>query len=264
MIEVTDLRKRYGPIVALDGLSLRVAPGEVLGLLGHNGAGKSTFARILAGLVRPDAGTARLAGHDVVTAPLAARARFAYLAEESVVYPELTPREHLELIAGLRRVAPAVAAPRAARLLEFLDLGHAADRAVAGFSRGMRRKLAIAMALVGDPEVLLFDEPTDGLDPDGARRFAELLDELRRRGRAVIVQTHVLGLAERRCDRLAVIDRGRVLAEGDADALRARAGLPGADLEDVFLELTGRGRRDARGVLDGPGAAPPGAGPGVG
>jgi ABC-type multidrug transport system ATPase subunit len=254
-IEVAGVEKRYGALQALAGVSLEVAPGEVLGLLGHNGAGKSTLARILCGLVRPDVGAARLFGEDVQTDPLAARARLGYLPEETVLYEELTAREHVELFAALRGVEPGVARARAGRLLEFLDLSHAADRAVGTYSRGMRRKAAIALAVVADPEALLFDEPTDGLDPDGALRFAELLGELRRRGRAIIVNTHILGLVEKRCDRVAILDRGRLLACGTLEELRARADRPGADLEDVFLALTGRAVKGAEGLLDG---GPPG------
>ncbi len=250
MIDVEGVEKSYGAVKALGGVTFQVRPGEVFGLLGHNGAGKSTLAKVLCGLVRPDAGKATVAGADVASQPLAARARFAYLPEETVLYDELTAREHVELFAAMRGVAPDVARARATRLLEFLDLAHAADRAAATYSRGMRRKTAIAMTLVGDPEALLFDEPTDGLDPDGALRFAELLAELKRRGRTVIVNTHILGLVEKRCDRVAVLDKGRLLACGTLDELRAQAGTPGADLEDVFLALTGRAAKGAEGLLD--------------
>jgi ABC-type multidrug transport system ATPase subunit len=250
VIDVEDVEKSYGAVKALGGVTFQVRPGEVFGLLGHNGAGKSTLAKVLCGLVRPDVGKATVAGADVASQPLLARARFAYLPEETVLYDELTAREHVELFAAMRGVAPDVARARAARLLEFLDLAHAADRAAATYSRGMRRKTAIAMTLVGDPEALLFDEPTDGLDPDGALRFAELLAELKRRGRTVIVNTHILGLVEKRCDRVAILDKGRLLACGTLDELRTQAGTPGADLEDVFLALTGRAAKGAEGLLD--------------
>lgn len=250
MIEVEGVEKSYGAVKALGGVTFQVAPGEVFGLLGHNGAGKSTLAKVLSGLVRPDAGSARVAGADVVREPRLARERFAYLPEETVLYDELTAREHIELFAAMRGVAPAAARARAERLLEFLDLAHAADRAAATYSRGMRRKTAIAMTVVGDPAAMLFDEPTDGLDPDGALRFAELLGELKRRGRTVIVNTHILGLVEKRCDRIAVLDKGKLLACGTLDELRTQAGMPGADLEDVFLALTGRAAKGAEGLLD--------------
>lgn len=222
----------------------------MFGLLGHNGAGKSTLAKILAGLLRPDAGRVRVDGVDVAEDPLEVRRRLGYLPEESVLYDELSGREHLELFAALRGVEPDAAGPRIERLLEFLDLAAAADRAVGGYSRGMRRKVAIALAVVGDPDVLLFDEPTGGLDPEGSRRFADLLGELRRRGKTVVIQSHILGLVEKRCDRVGIIDGGRVVGCGTADALREQAGLPDADLEDVFLHLTGREARDATGLLD--------------
>ncbi|MBX3472470.1 MAG: ABC transporter ATP-binding protein [Planctomycetes bacterium] len=250
MIEVEGVEKAYGAVRALQGVSFTVARGEVFGLLGHNGAGKSTLAKVLCGLVRPDVGAARIAGKDVAKEPLEARARFGYLPEETILYDELTAREHVELFGAVRGLAPAVARERGARLLEFLDLAHAADRGAATYSRGMRRKTAIAMTVVGDPEALLFDEPTDGLDPDGALRFAELLAELKRRERTVIVNTHILGLVEKRCDRIGVLDKGRLVACGTLPELRAQAGAPGADLEDVFLKLTGRAAKGAEGLLD--------------
>ena len=137
----------------------------------------------------------------------------------------------------------------AERLLEFLDLLPAADRPCGGYSRGMRRKTAIALALIGDPEALLLDEPTDGLDPDGARRFTELLAELKRRGRAVVIASHILPLIEKRCDRVGILDRGTLVAQGTLAELRLRANEPDADLERLFLVLTGREERDATGLL---------------
>lgn len=249
-IEARGLAKRYGQVQALVGLDLAAEPGQVLGLLGHNGAGKSTFARILAGLVRPDAGEVRIAGVDALAEPVAARARFGYLPEESVLHDPLTAREHLELVAGLRGLEPEVARKRSEKLLEFFELGPAADRPVEGFSRGMRRKTAIAMAVVGDPQAVLFDEPLSGLDPAGAASFAELLAELRRLGRTVIVQSHELGMVAKRCDRVAIVDQGKLLARGTVDELRVQANMPEADLEDLFTALTGRRAKDARGLLE--------------
>src|SRR5262249_22245597 len=154
------------------------SPGETFGLLGLNGAGKSTLSKILVGLLRADRGRVSVAGIDPATKPVEARAKLGYLPEESVLYDELTAREHVESVAELRGMPRDQARGRAAKLLEFLDLAPAQDRPTGGYSRGMRRKTAIACALVGDPETLLLDEPTDGLDPDGARRFSELLAEL--------------------------------------------------------------------------------------
>src|SRR5262249_9735435 len=162
------------------------------GLLGLNGAGKSTLSKILVGLLRADRGRVSVAGIDPARDPVGARAKLGYLAEESVLYDELTAREHLETVAALRGLPRDQARSRGARLLEFLELGPDQDRPCGAYSRGMRRKTAIACALVGDPEVLLLDEPTDGLDPDGARRFVEILAELKRRGRAVVVASHIL------------------------------------------------------------------------
>lgn len=250
MIEVEGVEKRYGEVRALGGVGFVVRPGEVFGLLGHNGAGKSTLAKVLTGLLRPDAGRAAICGHDVVQRPQEARTRFGYLPEESVLYEELSAREHLELFGALRGLDPAAARSRGERLLDFLDLAEAADRPVETYSRGMRRKTSIAVTLIGDPEALLFDEPTGGLDPDGAYRFAELLAELKRRERTVIVNSHILGLVEKRCDRIGVLEQGRLLACGTVAELRAEAGLPDADLEDLMLHLTGRKTKDARGLFE--------------
>jgi ABC-2 type transport system ATP-binding protein len=249
VIEIDSVEKSYGELKALRGVSLRVAPGEAFGLLGPNGAGKSTLAKILTGFLRADVGSVRVFGADVAREPRAARARLGYLPEETVLWDELTAREHVDVVAALRGVEPAVARERGARILEFLDLGQAADRPVSTYSRGMRRKTSIACALVGDPEALLLDEPTDGLDPDGARRFAEVLAELKRRGRAVIVTSHILSLIEKRCDRIGILDKGAIVAQGTVDELREKANAPGADLEDLFLKLTGREAKDARGLF---------------
>lgn len=249
MIEVEGVEKRYGELRALAGVTLTVQPGETFGLLGHNGAGKSTLAKVLTGLLRPDAGRARICGLDVAEDPQGVREKFGYLPEESILYDELTAREHLELFAALRGVAPGPAAERAQRLLEFLDLSDAADRPAGGYSRGMRRKTAIAVTVIGDPEVILFDEPTGGLDPDGAHRFVELLAELKRRERTVIIHSHILGLIEKRCDRLGILDHGALLACGTLTDLREQAQLPEGDLEDLFLALTNRQAKDATGLL---------------
>ena len=250
MIEVTGLIKRYGELTALAELNLKVEPGETFGLLGHNGAGKSTFAKLLTGLLRPDAGRIEVCGIDAANQPLEARSKLGYLPEESVLYEELSAREHLSLFADLWRVPRAQAQARAERLLGFLDLADAADRPVEGYSRGMRRKTAIGVALIGDPEVVLFDEPTGGLDPDGARRFADVLGELKRRNKTVIIQSHILGLVQKRCDRIGILDHGQLKACGTLADLREHAGLPDADLEDIFLRLTAREGRDAAGLLD--------------
>ncbi|MBI3722644.1 ABC transporter ATP-binding protein [bacterium] len=248
-IQVEGVEKSYGSLVALRSVSLQVGAGETFGLLGLNGAGKSTLSKILIGLLRADRGRVSVAGVDPAKEPVRAREKLGYLPEESVLYDELTATEHLLTVAALRGMAPDVARARADRLLEFLDLAHAKDRACAGYSRGMRRKTAIACALVGDPEVLLLDEPTDGLDPDGVRRFDEILSELKRRARAVVIASHILPLVEKRCDRFGILDRGSLLAQGTLSELREKAGDPGADLERVFLLLTKREAKDARDLL---------------
>jgi ABC-2 type transport system ATP-binding protein len=249
MIEVQGVEKSYGPVRALAGVSLSVARGETFGLLGLNGAGKSTLSKILTGLLRADAGTVTVAGVDPSRDPRLVREKLGYLAEESILYDELTAREHLELVGALRGLPRDQARARAARLLEFLDLAAAQDRPCASYSRGMRRKTSIACALIGDPEALLLDEPTDGLDPDGARRFTEILGELKRRERAIVIASHILPLIEKRCDRVGILDRGTLVAQGTIAELRGMAGEPTADLERLFLVLTKREEKNARDLL---------------
>jgi ABC-type multidrug transport system ATPase subunit len=249
MIEVRELGKAYGEKVALDGVSFKVEVGETFGLIGLNGAGKSTLAKILMGFLSCDRGAARLGEVDPSRDPVGAREQVGYLPEESVLYEELSALEHLELVADLRGLERAPARARATRLLDFLELDQARARPISTYSKGMRRKTALACALLGDPPTLIFDEPTSGLDPDGALRFSEILDELRRQGRAVLINSHILPEIEQRCERFGVLEQGRLVACGSLEALRGQANLPGARLEDLFLHFTGRQRRDARGLF---------------
>lgn len=248
MIEVEGLVKAYGDVQALGGVSFTVAPGEVFGLVGLNGAGKSTLAKILMGFLRPDEGVARLGGRSVAEDPVEARRQVGYLPEDSVLYEDLSAVEHLEIVADLRGLG-SEAVTQGERVLDFLELDEARRRPVGTYSKGMRRKTALACALVGDPPALIFDEPTSGLDPDGALRFNEILDELRRQGRAIMVTSHVLPEIEQRAARFGVLDGGRLVALGTLAELRAEAGLEDARLEDLFLHFTGRRRRDARGLF---------------
>lgn len=248
-IAIEGLKKRYDEVEALKGVDLSVAPGEIYGLVGLNGAGKSTLAKILMGFIRPDAGAVTVDGVSVLDEPVEARRRLGYLPEESVLYPELSAVEHLEMVADLRGLEPKAALARAGRVLDFLELDAARERPIKTYSKGMRRKTALACALVGDPPALIFDEPTSGLDPDGTLRFTEILTELRREGRALILTSHVLAEIERRADRFGVLDAGVIVATGSLEELRAQAGAAEAGLEDLFLHFTGRERRDAEGLF---------------
>ncbi len=239
-VEASGLVRRYGATVAVAGVDLVVRAGEVFGLLGPNGAGKTTTLRMICGLVVPTAGQARVCGVDVWQEPRRARRLVGYLDEDPVVYPYLTGREFLEVVADVYRLP---GGPERARHLDRLfalfEMEQWADQLISTYSRGTHQKIGLASVLLRDPEVLLLDEPTNGLDPRAARRVKELVQELARRGRAVVLSTHVLEIAQVLCDRVAIIDRGRVVATGSLEELRAGRGSADASLEDLFLELTG-------------------------
>jgi len=234
-LEIRGLAKRFGAKAAVDGLDLVVAPGEFLALLGPNGAGKTTTLRLVAGLLAPDAGSIRVAGRDVAAEPVAAKRELAFVPDEPPLYGKLRPLEYLAFVAGLWSVPPAVAGPRARDLLATLGLEAAAGDYVETFSRGMKQKLALAGALVHDPAVLVLDEPLTGLDAQAARLVKDLLAARVAGGRTVVLSTHILEVAERIATRVAILARGRIVAEGTLASLR-----DGSDrtLEDIFLEIT--------------------------
>jgi ABC-2 type transport system ATP-binding protein len=242
-LELIGLVKRFDR-PAVDGLNLNVRAGEFYALLGPNGAGKTTTMRMIAGLLRPDAGTIRVAGIDALADPIAAKQMMAWISDEPMIYDKLTPREYLEFVAGLWGVAPALAEARAQELLRWLELAPHAQERCEGFSRGMRQKVALAGALVHDPRLIILDEPLTGLDAGSARHVKNVLRERVRAGGTVIMTTHILEVAERMADRIGVIARGRLIAEGTLEELRLRAGhneadstAGGASLEDTFLAL---------------------------
>jgi ABC-2 type transport system ATP-binding protein len=234
---ITGLRKAYGR-PAVDGLDLTVRSGELYALLGPNGAGKTTTLRIVAGLLEPDAGSVIVFGVDAREHPIDAKAMIAWAPDEPLLYDRLTPMEYLEFVAGLWGVPPREAEARAESLLRLLDLWEERGQRCEGFSRGMKQKTALAGALIHDPRLLILDEPLTGLDAGAARQVKNVLLARVRAGSTVILTTHILEVAERLADRIGIIQRGRLLAEGGLDDLRARAGEPRATLEDVFLELT--------------------------
>ena len=247
-IEAVGLRKTYGAVEAVAGVDLAIGPGEIVGFLGPNGAGKTTTIKLLTGLLRPSAGRAAILGHDVQREPVAAKACFGYVPDTPNLYGKLRGREFLRFMARLYRVPPAEAEPRAAELLRVFELWDASNDLVEGYSHGMQQKLALAGALVHDPRVLFLDEPTVGLDPRSARLIKDILLRLRDRGATVFLSTHILEIAERLCDRLVIIDKGRIVASGTMAELRGQvaAGATGVDgergagsLEDIFLRLTG-------------------------
>jgi ABC-2 type transport system ATP-binding protein len=227
---------------AVDGLDLAVREGEFYALLGPNGAGKTTTLRMIAGLLRPDAGTIRVAGIDALADPVAAKRVMAWISDEPMIYDKLTPREYLEFIAGLWGIEPALADAHASELLAWLELTPHANERCEGFSKGMRQKVALAGALVHDPRLIILDEPLTGLDAGSARQVKGVLRERVRAGGTIIMTTHILEVAERMADRIGVIAHGKLIAEGTLDELRLQAGngasaSAGASLEDTFLAL---------------------------
>ncbi|MFN7812473.1 MAG: ABC transporter ATP-binding protein [Planctomycetia bacterium] len=237
MIEVVDLVKHYraadGSVVrAVDGISFSVRPGEIVGLLGANGAGKTTTMRILATLLRPTSGTARVAGHDVVADPIGVRRSLGYVSATTGVADRLTPREMLASCGELHGVAAAELPGRVDRLLHLLGLEACADRPCGRLSTGQRQRVSVGRALVHEPPALVLDEPTNALDVVGSRDLLDFLDELRRQGRAILVSTHRLHETERRCDRFVIVHDGRVVAAGTREELAG--GRPGG-LEEAFF-----------------------------
>jgi ABC-2 type transport system ATP-binding protein len=237
VIEVRDLAKSYGDFAAVRQLTFAVAPGEVLGLVGPNGAGKTTTLRCLVGIIRPTAGSIRIAGHDLLAEPLAAKAALAFVPDEPHLFPHLTVLEHLRFIGRVYGVTDVE--ERGAALLAELELTERRDALPDELSRGMKQKLAIACGLLHDPRALLLDEPLTGLDPGAIRRMKRTILHRAEGGAAVILSSHLLGLVEELCSRVLVIQRGEVVVMGSlADIVADRPGLAGRGLEDVFLALT--------------------------
>jgi ABC-2 type transport system ATP-binding protein len=235
-IAAEGLGKRFGDLWALRELDLDVPAGSVLGLLGHNGAGKTTAVRILTTLAVPTTGSAQVAGHDVVADAAAVRASIGLAAQAATVDGLLTARRNLELVGRLYHLPRAVARRRADELLERLDLGDAADRLVKTFSGGMRRRLDLAATLVAAPPVLFLDEPTTGLDPASRNDLWDLLRDLVRDGTTILLTTQYLEEADRLADDIVVLDHGRAVATGSPDALKARIGGERIEVKVAALE----------------------------
>lgn len=233
MIEIRDLTKKYGDFTAVDRLQLRADPGEIFGFLGPNGAGKTTTIRIVAGLSLPTSGTVQINGIDVVAEPVRAKAAMGYVPDRPYLYEKLTGRELLHFVADLYRKDWSECEPRAVELLRYFELGDWIDARIENLSHGMKQKLVLVSALVHDPAVVVIDEPMVGLDALAQRQVKLLFRRLASEGKTVLLTTHTLSVAEAVCDRIAIINRGRIVAEGTTTELKRDSAL-----EDVFLELT--------------------------
>ena len=237
MIRVQNLRKHFGPVTAVEDVSFTAADGTVTGLLGPNGAGKTTSLRMIYGLIKPDAGSVHVDSHDVATDTLAAQAALGVLPDQSGLYPRLTPREHIRYFGALQNVPTEELEDRMNTWLDQLDLKAIADRRVGGFSHGERTKVAMARALVHNPQNVVLDEPTNGLDVSSTRAVREVIRHLKAANRCVLFSSHVMQEVSALCDRIIVIARGRVVAEGTSDQLLALTGR--TTLEDAFVSLAG-------------------------
>jgi sodium transport system ATP-binding protein len=227
--------KKRGEIRAVDGISLQAQPGRIYGLLGANGAGKTTTLRLLATLLKPTSGTALVAGHDVVLEPDKVRANVGFLAASTALYGRLTAREMITYFGRLNGMTEAAVKARIQLLADQLDMHEFLDRRCEKFSTGMKQKTSIARTLVHDPAVMIFDEPTLGLDVMTARSIVQFVRECKARGKTVIYSTHVMSEVEKLCDTIGIIHQGRLLAEGTLAELRTRYAEP--DLEEIFVKI---------------------------
>ena len=239
MIEVSGLTKRYGEFTAVRELSFTVRPGEVLGLVGPNGAGKTTTLRCIAGIIPPNAGAIRIAGHELLADPVGAKRQLAFFPDEPRLFDYLTVRQHLAFVARIYGVAghEAIAQP----LLEEFEIADKADELPAALSRGMKQKLAIACGLLHQPTVMFFDEPLTGLDPLGIRRMKDSIIKRAQAGAAILLSSHLLHLLEEVCSHVLILKQGEKIADGTLAEVTTRfsAGAPDVSLEEIFIRATG-------------------------
>lgn len=251
VVSCQDLRKRFGNLVAVDGVSFEISAGETYGLLGPNGAGKTTCIAMLCGLLERDSGEVRLLGEPFSTRSVAAKRAIGYVPQDIAIYPELTARENLVFFGRLYGLSRRERGVRIAEVLEIIGLADRADDRTGEFSGGMKRRLNIGIGLLHGPKLLVLDEPTVGVDPQSRNSVLESVERLGAEGMAILYTTHYMEEAERLCDRIGIMDHGKIIAEGTRSELvrlvngddRAHQTAAG-DLEAVFLHLTGRALRD--------------------
>lgn len=239
MIETKNLTKNFGKVLAVNNLNITVNSGEIYGFLGPNGAGKTTTIRMLTGLLKPTKGTALIDGVDILRDPIEAKSHIGLIPDTPDIYKKLTGREFLYFIADIYDVKREIAKKKMEELFEMFSLQNKADELIESYSHGMKQKIVIAAALLHNPSVMILDEPTVGLDPKSAKLVKDLLRALADRGKTIFMSTHILEIAERMCDRVGIINHGVLIAEGTIQELREKAKNKTANLEDLFLELTG-------------------------
>ncbi len=239
MIRLEGLTKTYGKFVAVDNIDLHVPRGTMFGFLGPNGAGKTTTLRIIAGIMRPTAGRVWLGGDDVLADPMAAKARLGFIPDRPFLYEKLTGAEFLRFVAGLYRQDGEVVEKRIDELLDVFELSQWKHELIESYSHGMRQKLIISSALIHRPECIVVDEPMVGLDPKAARLLKDIFRQFVDRGGTVLMSTHTLEVAETMCDRISIIQEGKIVAQGTMADLREQTAAGDASLEELFLKLTG-------------------------
>lgn len=239
MLKLTNLTKKFDRFVAVDDLSLEVRHGELFGFLGPNGAGKTTTIKMVSGLLRPTSGSAQIGGFDITREPLRAKAMIGLVPDTPVLYKKLTGREFVRFLGELYSVESGAIGKRSDHLIELLDMRENADNLIETYSHGMKQKTSLMGALIHDPSLVILDEPTVGLDPRSAKIVKDVLRALCDMGKTVFMSTHILEIAERVCDRVGIINKGKLVAVGSVAELRSRSKEGVASLEDIFLELTG-------------------------
>ncbi|QPJ61024.1 MAG: ABC transporter ATP-binding protein [Candidatus Nitronauta litoralis] len=239
MIQIQELVKNYGNFTAVDGIDLEIPAGQFFGCLGPNGAGKTTTIKMLVGILKPTRGKIFIGGKNVVEDPVQAKAMIGYIPDRPFIYDKLSGLEYLAFIADIYGMDATDAEKKAQRFLEFFDLGRHGGELIEGYSHGMKQKLVISGALLHEPKVLIVDEPIVGLDPKGARQVKDLFTDVCRKGATIFMSTHSLGIAQAMCDRIGIIQHGKMIALGTMEDLRRQAKKNHEDLEDLFLELTG-------------------------
>ncbi len=238
MIEIQNCTKRYGELTAVNNLSLKVNKSEIFALLGPNGAGKSTTIKMMVGLIKPDSGFIKIGGYDISQDPVNAKMSLAYVPEKSYVFDKLSAWEYLTFISGLYNLDSDIFRKNAVEYLKVFGLFEWKDEIIGNFSLGMKQRLILASSFMRNPGVIILDEPHNGLDPKGVRILKDILFKLKNEGMTILLSTHIIALVEQICDKIAIINKGSVIAQGTNDDLKHYMKSDDKTLEDVFLRLT--------------------------